>query len=224
MYTGGAIFVDHVSGYTCIGFQTHLNTYETLRAKESFELFCRDTGLVPIQYLTDNGSAFTSTKYTDTLRNFSQLYKFAGVGVHHHAGVTERAIQTIMSIARTKMMLHAAIHWPEMADTALWPMAVSHAAYLHNHIPRTDTGRSPHDYFTRTRWEQCKFHDLHVWGCPVYALNKSIANGKKLGVPRWKSRSTRCIFMGLSSGHASTAPLVLNPSTGHISPQFHVVF
>jgi hypothetical protein len=29
-------------------------------------------------------------------------------------------------------MLHAAIHWPDVADTALWPMAVAHAVFLHN--------------------------------------------------------------------------------------------
>ena len=221
LYTGGAIFVDHASGYTWIGFQSHLNTHETLSVKESFELFCREIGVVPLQYLTDNGAAFTSKDYTQSLRTFAQISRFAGVGAHHHAGIAERAIQTIMSIART-MMLHAAIHWPELADPMLWPMAVSHAVYLHNHVPRTDTGISPHDLFTRVRWEQRKFHDLHVWGCPVYVLQKSIADGKKL--PRWKPRSTRCQLMGLSNRHASLVPLVLNPDTGYITPQFHVVF
>ncbi|KAI2496717.1 hypothetical protein MHU86_17764 [Fragilaria crotonensis] len=76
--------------------------------------------------------------------------------------------------------------------------------------------------FTKSRWQQHKFHDLHVWGCPVYVLDKSIADGKKL--PRWKPRSTRCVNMGLSSKHASTVPIVLNPSTGYITPQFHIVF
>ena len=123
---GGAIFVDHASGYTWIGFQSHLNTHETLHVKNSFELFCRNVGVMPSQYLTDNGSAFTSAKYTESLQTFAQTYRFAGVGAHHHAGIAERAIQTIMSIART-MMLQAAIHWPEMADPSLWPMAVSHA-------------------------------------------------------------------------------------------------
>ena len=221
MYMGGAIFVDHASGYTWIGFQSHLNTHETLHVKNSFELFCRDVGVMPSQYLTDNGSAFTSAKYTESLQTFAQTYRFAGVGAHHHAGIAERAIQTIMSIART-MMLHAAIHWPEMADPSLWPMAVSHATFLCNHVPNTATGISPHDLFTRTRWEQRKFHDLHVWGCPVYVLDKSMSDGKKL--PRWKPRSTRCILMGLSNRHATTVPLVLNPSTGYITPQFHVVF
>ena len=31
-------------------------------------------------------------------------------------------------------------------------------------------------------------------------------------------------YMGLSPKHASSVPLVLNPSTGYLSPQFHAVF
>ena len=120
------------------------------------------------------------------------------------------------------MMLHSAIHWPDVADASLWPMAVQHAVFLHNHMPNQTTGLAPVDVFTKSRWQQHKFHDLHVWGCPVYVLDKTIADGRKL--PRWKPRSVRCVNMGLSSKHASTVPIVLNPSTGYITPQFHVVF
>ena len=109
-----------------------------------------------------------------------------------------------------------------MADATLWPMAVSHAIFLHNHVPDLATGLCPSDVFTKSRWEQRKYHDLHVWGCPVYALEKTIADGKKL--PRWKPRSIRCVNMGLSKKHASTVPLVLNPETGYITPQYHTVF
>ena len=94
------------------------------------------------------------------------------------------------------MMLHLAIHWPAVADPQLWPMAVDHAVFIHNHVPQEDTGLSPHDLFTKQRWPHSKFHDLHVWGCPVYVLDKQIADGHKL--PRWKPRSTRQIFVGFS--------------------------
>jgi len=147
--------------------------------------------------------------------------KFAGAGAHHHNGNTERAIQTIMSIART-MMLHSAIHWPNVADPMLWPMAVQHAVFLHNHVADDLTGLSPSDVVTRTQWPQRKLHDLHVWGCPVYVLEKAMADGQRL--PRWKPRAHRTVNMGLSPQHASTVPLVLNPETGSITPQFHVVF
>jgi len=124
-------------------------------------------------------------------------------------------------MART-MMLHASIHWPEMSDPSLWPMAVAHAVFLYNHVPQMDSGLSPIDLFTKTRWEQRKFHDLHVWGCPVYVLDKTLSDGKKL--PRWKPRSKRTIHMGSSPMHASTVPLVLNPDSGAITAVYHIVF
>jgi hypothetical protein len=126
-----------------------------------------------------------------------------------------------MCIART-MMLHSAIHWPDVADACLWPMAVRHATFLHNHMPDESTGISPHDIFTRSRWEQRKFHYLHVWGCPVYCLEKAMHDGNKL--PRWKPRSHRTMNMGLSAKHASTVPLVLNLDSGYINSQFNIVF
>jgi hypothetical protein len=208
MFSGGCLFVDHASGYIHVEFQTNLNTHETLNAKENFELMCRDNGVIPQNYVSDNGAAFTSAGFTAKLREFAQIIRFAGTGAHHHNGTAERAIQTIMSMART-MMLHAAIHWPDVSDSCLWPMAVAHAVFLYNHVPSSDTGISPVDVFTRTRWEQRKFHDVHVWGCPVYVLEKSLSDGKK--IPRWKPRSKRTIHMGSSPMHASTVPLVLIP-------------
>ena len=221
MYSGGCIYVDHATGYLHVEFQKRLNTHETLEAKEKFELMCRDHGVIPQAYHSDNGSSFTSKGFTAKLLEFAQVTSFAGAGAHHHNGTAERAIQTIMSMSRT-MMLHAAIHWPDVADPTLWPMAVAHAVYLYNHMPSSDTGISPADMFTKTRWEQRKFHDVHVWGCPVYVLDKSLSDGKKL--PRWKPRSRRASHMGNSAKHASTVPLVLNPETGAITAQFHVVF
>ena len=97
-------------------------------------------------------------------------------------------------------MLHVAIHWPDMADPSLWPMAAQHAMFLHNHVPSPSTGLCPHDLFFKIRWSQAKFHDLHVWGCPVYMLDKTLSDGKKL--PRWMPRSHCDIFMGLSPKHA----------------------
>ena len=106
------------------------------------------------------------------------------MGGHHHNGVAERAIRTITSMART-MMLHQGIHWPEMADPQLWPMAVKHAVHVYNHVPCEDNGLSPYDIFTRTRSPTKRLHDLHVWGCPVYVLHGDLADGKK--IPRWKA-------------------------------------
>jgi hypothetical protein len=213
--------VDHASNFVHVEHQTSLSSHDTLRAKDLFELFCRDHGVLPQKYMSDNATAFTSKGFTENLKEHRQIISFAGAGAHHHNGHAERSIRTIMSIART-MMLHSAIHWPDQADATLWPMAVTHAVFLWNHIPDLKTGLSPSDLFTKSRWPQQRFHDLHVWGCPVYVLNKTISDGKK--IPKWEPRSTRMKYMGLSPKHASSVPLVLNPATGSLSAQFHAVF
>ena len=220
-YVGGCIFVDHSSSYIHIELQSSLSSHDTLRAKAAYKASCRDYGVVPKTYTSDNGKAFTSQDFTNHLANFHQITKFAGVGAHHQNAIAERSIRTIMSIART-MMMHAAIHWPDVAQTTLWPMAVSHACFLWNHVPNPSTGLSPHDLFARTRWPQRRFHDSHVWGCPTYVLDKAIQDGKK--IPKWEPRSDRHIYVGTSRNHASSVPLILNTRTGYLSPQFHIVF
>ena len=221
MYSGGAIFSDHATGLVHVEHQVALTSHETLQSKHKFEAAARDSGVIIQTYRSDNGSAFSAADYAKELATFKQISSFAGVGAHHHNGVAERSIQTIMSMART-VMLHAAIRWPDTADSSLWPMAVDYAVYIHNHMPNRKSGLAPIDLFSGTKWPSHKCRNLHVWGSPTYVLDSAMQDGKKL--PRWTPRSRRAVFVGLSNKHASTAPLVLNLKTGHISPQFHCVF
>ena len=43
---------------------TNLNTHQTLKANQDFELKCKDAGVIPLKYISDNGTAFTSKSYT----------------------------------------------------------------------------------------------------------------------------------------------------------------
>jgi GAG-pre-integrase domain len=61
---GGALFVDHFSGHVHVEFQHHLTTSETLTAKDNYEAMCRENGIYPQTYQSDNGSQFTSADYT----------------------------------------------------------------------------------------------------------------------------------------------------------------
>ena len=221
-FSGGCIFVDHASGYVHVELQQALNSHQTLQAKKGFESFCNEHGVVVQEYLTDNGTAFRNADFTAHLEQFHQTILHPAVGAHHGNGVAERSISTVMSISRA-MMHHAALHWPDVCDTALWPMATMHAVYILNRLPREDTGLSALELFTRIQWPRKRLHDLHVWGCPVYVLQDAIADGKKL--PRWQPRSSRCMYVGVSGErHHSSVPSVLNLETGKISHQFHVVF
>lgn len=220
-YTGGCLFVDQASGLVHVSFQEHLNTHETIVAKKEYETMAQDNGVVPTEYISDSGTAFTSQEFLQHLKEYRQIIHFAGTSAHHHNAVAERSIRTIMSIART-MMLHAAIHWPDMADATLWPLAVAYAVHIFNRIPKPESGLSPLDIFASSRQPQHKLQDLHVWGSPTYLLDKRIADGKK--IPRWQAKSERVVFVGISTKHLSSTPQVLNPRTRTITTPYHVVF
>ena len=223
-YTGGCIFVDHSSGYIHVELQSHLNTHETLKAKVAFETMCSGYGVIVQEYLSDNGTAFRNKDFEAHLQQFRQTIRHAGVGAHHSNGIAERAISTVMSISRA-MLHHSAIHWPDIANVELWSLAVLHAVYVLNRVPREDSGLSPLELFTRQTWTRSKLLDFHVWGAPAYVLDDTIADGKKL--PRWKPRGSRHLYVGsgaLGSAHSHSIPLILSMDTGKITHQYHVVF
>jgi hypothetical protein len=53
-------------------------------------------------------------------------------------------------------------------------------------------------------------------------LDPKLQDGKK--IPKWQPRARRGQFLGYSKDHLTTIGLVLNIATGHVSPQFHVVY
>ena len=148
MYRGGAIFVDQASSYIWIQPQVTFSAEETLRAKLDYERMCLAYGVNILTYMSDNG-AFGSSEFVADIQSRNQAAEYSGVGAHHHNGVAERAIQTISNMSRT-MMLHAAVRWQDMADSALWPLAVEYAVYIFNHMPNIESGTAPIDIFTST--------------------------------------------------------------------------
>jgi hypothetical protein len=81
------------------------------------------------------------------------------------------------------MMIHAAVQWPALSDTALWPMAIRHAVYIPNRLPTLENGLAPYELLTQSKWERRRLLDIHVSGAPVYMLDPRIQDEKKL--PRW---------------------------------------
>jgi hypothetical protein len=60
--------------------------------------------------------------------------------------------------------------------------------------------------------------------CPCYILDSRLHNAGLIGPPKWEPRSNICVYLGHSLFHAGSVALVYNPSTGHVSPQYHVVY
>ena len=218
-YKGGCIFVDHCSGFLHVEHQLGFSAVETVRAKQAYEQLALHHGVVIESYLTDSG-AFKANIFVEHIRSQEQRIRFCGANAHHKNGIAERAVQSVSNMARA-LLLHASAHWKDGIDSTLWPMAVTYATYLYNHLPNAH-GLCPADIFTGSTVPRHRLKDIHVWGCPIYILDPQLQAGQKL--PRWEPRSRRGVFMGFSNLHSSEVPLVLNLDTGSITPQFHVVF
>jgi Reverse transcriptase (RNA-dependent DNA polymerase) len=220
-YKGGTMFVDHATGFLYLRNQVVLTAGSTLQSKKQFEEFASNFGIKIKRYRADN-VPFRSEAFLRNIADSNQTIDFSGVGAHHQNGVAERSIQTVTRWARA-MLLHAVLMWPDHADLTLWPFALEQAVYLWNHLPRQDTRTAPLELFSSTRFPS--YHHLwrlHVWGCPAYVLDPKLQDGKK--IPKWQPRSRRGQYLGVATDHSSTIGRILNLATGHISPQYHVVY
>ena len=127
-----------------------------------------------------------------------------------------------MSYAGRTLLLHAKRKWPTIIVTALWPFALTAAVERHNRIDPKKDLKSPTERFSRTD-DEILLTDFHTWGCPVFVLREENQSGLT-GTPKWEPRSRAGVYLGHSPCHSGNVALVLNLRTGHISPQYHVVF
>ena len=151
-----------------------------------------------------------------------QQRTFSGVGAHHQ-NYMERHMKTIFNWARA-LLLHFVLHWPQVAQESLWSFAIDYSVHIWNPLPARNIRLSLEELLTGDR--KSNHHHLqrtHVFGCPVFVLDARLQDsGKK--IPNWSMRARRGIYLGVSPFHNSTVHLVLNPSTGAITPQYHLVF
>jgi hypothetical protein len=148
-FHGGAIFVDNATGKIAVCHQVALSSSDTVKSKLFFEKAAYDDGIVIQRYHTDNG-VLTSKESLQEFLDSEQTIRFSGSGAAHQNGVAKRSIQTVVNMART-MMLHAAMRSPQgYVRTEHWPMAIDHAVWIYNHLPRMDSGASPEELWTRS--------------------------------------------------------------------------
>ena len=219
-FKGGTIFCDASSTYISLHHQQSFTAHETTESMISFEREAAEIGVAIKGYNTDNG-VYTAKALISKLQQDKQTLRASGVGAHHQNGVAENAIKNVSKKARI-YMFHAALRWPKMFDKTLWPLAMSHAVYLHNHIPKMHDGISPIEHWTRSISTHSELVNAHPFGVPAYVLNARLQDGFK--IPRFDPRSMQGIYVGPSPMHASTVGLILNPRTNRISPQFHVIY
>ena len=222
-YHGGTIFNDAATGLIWIEHQVSLGAGETLLAKESFEQWLFDNGGVTIKHVHSDNGVFSADVFVDDCKKKVQKQSFSGVGAQHQNAKAERAIQTIMWMARS-FMLHVSLHWTERGvdDVSLWSFAVKHAAWIYNRLPNRVSGLTPLELLTKTKADHRDLLRTHVWGCPAYVLDPSLQNNVK--IPKWNQRARLAQFVGFSEQHSSLIANIRHLGTGRISPQYHVVF
>ena len=221
-YVGGTLFVDFATNYIFHHHQVNLTAAATVRSKHECERHFMEHGFKVQGYLADNNPFQSKLWTTDCKLQQQQHTTFSGVGAKHQNYV-ERHQQTIFNWSRA-MLLHFVLHWPQQANENLWPFFVDHAVYLWNNLPsRNDPQVSPKELFTNVTYDDYRhLQRAHVIGCPVFVLDPKLQDSKK--IPKWNMRSRRGVYLGISKHHSTTVHLVLNPSTGDISPQYHVLF
>ena len=220
-YNGGTVYIDHSSAYVYLKNQVSLRVGETLQGKHEFENLAAEHGIRFKSFHADN-QPFASKEFLEDLELQDQTITYSGVGAHHANGVAERTLKTVTTWARA-LMMHQLMHWPGEFSADLWPFAMNHAVHLWNSIPRSRNGLTPYELLTQTKQPN---HDIlkrtRVWGCPVYVLDPTLQDGKKL--PKWKKRARLGMYVGNSPQHHNTVGLILNLDTRYVSPQYHVVY
>ena len=218
-HVGGTIAVDHASGYVFIRNQTTLRAGDTVRSLREFERQALQHGVKFKKFHADN-FPFDSQEFKDHLAERpgqSIDLEFSGVGAHFQNGVVERHLASIFYLARS-CMLHQLLHWPEAFDLALWPFALEHAVFLWNNMPHGRNHLSPVELFTGIKSHSYEaISRARVWGSVCYVLDPRLQDGFKL--PKFKPRSRRGMYLGVSPQHSTTVGRILNLQTGlHLSP------
>jgi hypothetical protein len=94
--------------------------------------------------------------------------------------------------------------------------------WLYNRVPNRLSGLTPLELLMKSKADHRDLLRTHVWGCPAIVLDPKLQNDQKL--PKWNRRARVGQFLGYSDEHSSLVANVRHFSTGHVSPQFHVVF
>jgi hypothetical protein len=114
--------------------------------------------------------------------------------------------------------------WPQIVDQMFWPFAIKAAAERMNSLHIGTDGHTPESKFYHVNIEYIPVKIFYTIFCPCYVRDSRLHNGGSIGLPKWEPRSNICVYLGHSPFHARSVALVYNPSTGYVSPQYHVVF
>jgi hypothetical protein len=216
-YRYATFWIDHFSKFVYITLHDSKRAEDLLKSKLEFEEFAARYGVNISHIRADNG-AYTAKILADDCRKKQQTLSFCAVGAHWQNGVAERFIGTLVTRART-ILLHAMSKWPQVVTESMWPFALRYMVNFHNASILQSKQATPFSLFTGED-PPYTLQDFRVFGSPCYVLAKRLQDGDNY--QKWKSRCWLGMYIGTSNCHASSIPLIYNPMTSHITPQYHV--
>ena len=158
-----------------------------------------------------------ANEYRKHCENKGQTQSFSVVGSQHQNARDERAIQTIVYMART-FMIQSSFHWTDSGvdDHSLQSFDVKHSVCAYNRVPNQISGITPMEMITTKNSNHQDLRRSHFWGCPVYVLEAKLKNDQKL--PKRNQRSGLRQFLGFSEKHSTLVSNFHHLQTGYISP------
>ena len=111
-FHGGTIFQDAAIGIIWVKYQVSLGAGETIISKIRLEEWLWEMAAAKISHLHSDNEVFTADMFCEDCKSKHQSQSFSGVGAKHQNSLAERAIQTIIYMART-FMVHVSLHWCE---------------------------------------------------------------------------------------------------------------
>ena len=106
-----------------------------------------------------------------------------------------------------------------MLSVHLWPYAMHTANKIMISMPTKYSDKSLQELFSGINVLP-KIKHFHTFACPTYILDNALQGLHYL--PKWKECAQLGVYLGPSPNHSRTVYLILNPMTGHVSPQYHV--
>jgi hypothetical protein len=117
------------------------------------------------------------------------------------------------------MLDHAISRWDKTITAEPWPFTIQHTATIYNKTHDYDL--RPWKQFTgeRSKLDQT---DMHPLFCPVYVLDQRMQEGTS--PPKWTKLTTQKVYVGHLHHYSKSVPMVWDPKTKLVLPQFHVMF
>jgi hypothetical protein len=113
--------------------------------------------------------------------------------------------------------------FPKYNSTILWHFAIKCYEDRLNNLIHCADGCTPYETLASLDAALMNLSNFHAFGCPCYILDHQLQSGTGK-IPKWETWAWIGIYVGCLPSHAANVGLILNPCTGLVLPQFHVVY